>query len=235
MTLQQESPVINIEQTSGIFKVTTPNGVVQAEKLVTVPGPYVNSVINFLGFNIDQIIYWNMASAYFRKTDPTIQYPTWFVFQNAIGDNGNQFYGFPEVGWDHPDYIRVAPDFVMETVPEPNQRSLVPNEQELAYNSEWVKNHMTGLDPTPHFMSTCLVGLSTIPNKETLIDFAPVFVPNHKNIVVSTTGWVAKFTPYLGKILTDLALDGETDIDLTPFRLGHKYFKAFQLPSLNTY
>ena len=226
VTLQQESPVIGIKQASGKFEVTTPNGVVTAEKLVTVPGPYVNSVINFLGFSIEEIIYWNMSSAYFRKTDPSIQYPTWFVFQNPSGDSGNQFYGFPEVGWDHPDYIRVAPDFVMENAPAPNQRSLVPNAQELAYTSEWVKNHMTGLDPTPHFMSTCLVGLSTIPHKETLIDFAPASVPNHENIVVSTTGWVAKFTPYLGKILSDLAIDGETDIDLTPFQLGYKYFKA---------
>lgn len=232
--LQQESPVIDIKQVGDTFEVTTPNGVVIANKLVVVPGPYVNGVINFLGFNIDEITYWNMSSAYFRKTDPNIQYPTWFVFQNPDGDSGNQFYGFPEVGWNHPDYIRVAPDFVMTDTSKPNDCTLVPNAQELAYTSEWVRDHMTGLDPTPHFMSTCMVSLSTIPNKEMLIDFAPDYVPNYESIVVHSTGWAAKFTPYLGKILSDLALDGTTNVDLTPFQLGHKYFKAFKSQTLHT-
>ncbi|MEI6411362.1 MAG: FAD-dependent oxidoreductase [Bacteroidota bacterium] len=226
ITLQEESPVIKISQEGSLFEITTPKGVYIAEKIVVVPGPYVNSVFNLLHFSIDAT-YWNMASAYFKKTDPSIKYPTWFVFQNAVGDNGNQFYGFPEVHWDHPDYIRVAPDFVMQPLSDPNQRSFIPNEQEIAYTSEWIRNHMTGLDPKPYYTSTCLVALSNIPNKELLIDFAPAYVPNHKNIVVYATGWAAKFTPYLGKILSDLALDGSTSFDISPFNLGHQFFKSF--------
>jgi sarcosine oxidase/sarcosine oxidase/L-pipecolate oxidase len=167
-----------------------------------------------------------MSSCYFKKTDPKIQYPTWFVFQNAIGSNGNQFYGFPGVDWDHPEYIRVAPDFVIDPLTSPEQRTLVPNPQELAYTSAWVRDHMTGLDPTPHFTSTCLIALSRIPDKELLIDFAPPYVPNNQNIVVYATGWAAKFTPFLGKILTELALDGHSTFDISPFKLGYNYFKA---------
>jgi sarcosine oxidase/sarcosine oxidase/L-pipecolate oxidase len=167
-----------------------------------------------------------MSSAYFKKTDPSIQYPTWFVFQDKIGENGNQFYGFPSVDWDHPDYIRVAPDFVINPLKKPSDRTLIPNEQELGYTSDWVKDHMTGLSPEPEYTSTCLIALSKIPNKELLIDFAPSYVPNHKNIVLYATGWAAKFTPFLGKIMSDLALDGHTDFDITPFKLGTKYFKA---------
>lgn len=85
---------------------------------------------------------------------------------------------------------------------------------------------MTGLDPEPEYTSTCLIALSTIPNKELLIDFAPKYVPNHKNIVVYATGWAAKFTPFLGKIMSDLALDGHTDFDISHFQLGRKYFLA---------
>jgi sarcosine oxidase/sarcosine oxidase/L-pipecolate oxidase len=85
---------------------------------------------------------------------------------------------------------------------------------------------MTGLDPRPHFTSTCLIALSKIPNKELLIDFAPPYVPNNQNIVVYATGWAAKFTPFLGKILTELALDGHSTFDISPFKLGYNYFKA---------
>lgn len=224
-TLHDESPVTAIEQDGKLFNVTTPKGVFTSEKLVLVPGPYVDGVINLLGFMIEAT-YWNMSSAYFKKTDPKIQYPTWFVFQNAIGSNGNQFYGFPGVDWDHPEYIRTAPDFVIDPLTSPEQRTLVPNPQELAYTSAWVRDHMTGLDPTPYFTSTCLIALSKIPNKELLIDFAPPYVPNHQNIVVYATGWAAKFTPFLGKILTELALDGHSTFDISPFKLGHTYFKA---------
>lgn len=224
-TLCDESPVTAIEQDGKLFNVTTPKGVFTSEKLVLVPGPYVDAVINLLGFTIEAT-YWNMSSAYFKKTDPKIQYPTWFVFQNAIGSNGNQFYGFPGVDWDHPEYIRTAPDFVIDPLTSPQQRTLVPNPQELAYTSAWVRDHMTGLDPTPHFTSTCLIALSKIPNKELLIDFAPPYVPNHENIVVYATGWAAKFTPFLGKILTELALDGHSTFDISPFKLGYNYFKA---------
>lgn len=223
--LQENSPVLQIKQIGELFEIITPNGVYITKKLAIIPGPYINSVINLLDFKIEAT-YWNMSSAYFKKTDSNIQYPTWFVFQNAVGENGNQFYGFPSVDWDHPEYIRVAPDFVINPLDEPSDRTLIPNPQELAYTSEWVKNHMTGLSIEPEYTSTCLIALSKIPNKELLIDFAPGYVPNHKNIVLYATGWAAKFTPFLGKIMSDLALDGHTDFDITPFQLGRKYFKS---------
>ncbi|HBV15841.1 FAD-dependent oxidoreductase [Chryseobacterium carnipullorum] len=223
--LEENSPVLDIKQIGELFEITTPNGIYIAKKLAIIPGPYINSVINLLDFKIEAT-YWNMSSAYFKKTDPTIQYPTWFVFQNAIGENGNQFYGFPSVDWDHPEYIRVAPDFVITPLEEPSDRTLIPNPQELAYTSEWVQQHMTGLGTEPEYTSTCLIALSTIPNKELLIDFAPKYVPNYKNIVVYATGWAAKFTPFLGKIMSDLALDGHTDFDISHFQLGRKFFKS---------
>lgn len=223
--LKENSPVLKINQIGKLFEIETPNGIYITEKLSIIPGPYINSVINLLDFKIDAT-YWNMSSAYFKKTDPAIQYPTWFVFQNAVGQNGNQFYGFPSVDWDHPEYIRVAPDFVITPLDEPNERTLIPNQQELDYTAEWVRDHMTGLSTEPEYTSTCLIALSTIPNKELLIDFAPSYVPNHKNIVLYATGWAAKFTPFLGKIMSDLALDGHTDFDITPFQLGQKFFKA---------
>lgn len=223
--LEENSPVLQINSKGELFKITTPHGIYITKKLAIIPGPYINSVINLLDFKIEAT-YWNMSSAYFKKTDPEIQYPTWFVFQNSIEKNGNQFYGFPSVDWDHPEYIRVAPDFVINPLEEPNDRTLIPNPQELAYTSEWIQTHMTGLSTQPEYTSTCLIALSTIPDKELLIDFAPPYVSNYKNIVVYATGWAAKFPPFLGKIMSDLALDGKTDFNIKPFRLGRKYFQA---------
>ena len=177
VTLEENSPVLKINQVGEQFEITTPKGIYIAEKLAIIPGPYINSIVNLLNFKIEAT-YWNMSSAYFKKTDPSIQYPTWFVFQNPIGENGNQFYGFPSVDWDHPEYIRVAPDFVIEPIAAPGDRSLIPNQQELEYTSTWVDEHMTGLSNVPEYTSTCLIALSKIQNKGLLIDFAPSYVPN---------------------------------------------------------
>lgn len=225
--LKEQSPVIEIEQKQNKFEITTPLGKFISEKIIIVPGPYINSVINFLHFHIEAT-YWNMASAFYKKVSDNIQYPTWFVFQNPEGENGNQFYGFPEVDWNYPGYFRVASDFVISPLTSPNQRTLVPNPKELAFTADWVKNHMEGIDPKPHFTSTCLVALSKIPNKELIIDFAPSYVPNHKDIVIYATGWAGKFVPLMGKILSDLALDGRTPFDISHFAVGSTFFKQLK-------
>lgn len=224
VTLMEDSRVTHIKQDGKTFEVTTEHGTYTSEKLVLTPGPYIDEVARLLHFGTE-VIYWNMSSCYFKKTDPNIKYPTWFVFQNPDGENGNEFYGFPEVSWDHPGYIRTAPDFVIKPLTVPQQRTSVPNPQELAYTAAWVKDHMKGLDPTPQFESTCFVALSKNANKELIIDFAPDFVPNHENIIIYATGWAGKFVPLMGKILSDLTLTGKTNYDISHFRLGDIIFR----------
>ncbi len=223
--LMQESPVTRIVRIREGFEVTTPEGTFYASKLVLTPGPFANSVFHLLNFHVDAT-YWNMASAFYKILDPTVKYPTWFVFQNPTGANGNEFYGFPEVGWDYPGYMRVASDFVVKPLRSPEERTFVPNPQELTYTADWVRDHMTGLAPVPEFTSTCLVALSKIPNKELLIDFAPPDVPGCNSVVLYATGWAGKFVPVLGRILADLALDGKTNFDITNFQTGSKYLRA---------
>ncbi len=203
--MKDQAPVTRIVQRQNRFEVTTPLGTFISEKLVLTPGPYANSIFHLLDFHI-AATYWNMASAFYKKTKPDIQYPTWF----------------------DPGYVRVASDFVMKPLDSPEQRTLIPNPKELAFTAEWVKEHMSGLEPAPEFISTCLVALSKIPNKELLIEFAPASVPNHKNIVIYATGWAGKFVPLLGKILSDLALDGRTPFDISHFATGHLYFKSLK-------
>ena len=223
VTLHDEAPVTAIERRDGAFHVRTPLGAFAGKKLVLTAGPFANDVFTLLGFRV-QATYWNMASAFYKITKSDIHYPTWFVFQNPVGENGNQFYGFPEVDWNYPGYVRVASDFVIKALDSPSERTLVPNPKELDFTAQWVREHMTGLDPVAHFSSTCMVALSKIANKELIVDFAPEYVPHHKDIVVYATGWAGKFVPLLGRILSDLALDGSTPFDISHFQEGRSYF-----------
>ncbi|MEO0044599.1 MAG: hypothetical protein RL329_4047 [Bacteroidota bacterium] len=226
VTIREHSKVVKINNESTGFSllvegVPTP---FVGKKLVIVPGPYINSVTELLGFRTS-VTYWQMSSAYFKKTDPNIQYPTWFAFQQPVGNRDDLYYGFPAVDWDHPDYIRVAPDFVMAPLDNPDNATFQPNAQELALTEAWVRDHMTGLDPTPELKSTCMMALTNLPNKELLLDFAPNYVLNHQNIIIQATGWAAKFIPLFGKILADLAIKGTTPYDISHFAWGSKVFK----------
>ncbi len=219
VALKENSLVTGIEQfEDGSFSVSVGTESFTAAKIVVVPGPYVNEMLDLLGFQVP-LTYWQMTSCYFKKQNADIQYPTWFAFQPPVGDSGNEFYGFPAVEWDNPDYIRVAPDFVMRPLTNPNEADFIPNQQELDYTSQWVQNNMTDLDSTPELTSTCLIALSNVPNKELLLDFAPCYLPNNKNIVICATGWAAKFIPLVGRILADMAIDGNPRYDISNFKI----------------
>lgn len=193
----------------------------KTEKLAITPGPYVNEILAHLGLSINLAI-WEMSSAYYRKTDMDINYPTWFVFQQP--QDTSLFYGFPEVEWSHPGYIRVAPDIPDRILSDPSQRSAAPSPKSLALNSEWVRNHMDGLDDEPQFTSTCLIALSN-DSKELLLDYPPERIPNNRNIVVYTAGWAAKFIPILGEMVLELLEKDRQFFEFGKYKIDRSHFK----------
>lgn len=218
VTLVENAPVVDLKQEEDLFYVTAGGQTYVSKKVVVVPGPYINDILAFFNFQVP-VTYWQMSSCYFKKKNPGVNYPTWFAFQQPAGPSGNEFYGFPSVAWDHPDFVRVAPDFVMEPLASPHDADFKPNQEELDYTSQWVRDHMPDLYHTPLFTSTCLIALSNVPNKEFLLDFAPDFVPNHQNIIICATGWVAKFIPLIGQILADMATEGKANYDISHFKI----------------
>jgi len=195
-------------RSGGDITVSTTNGNYTTAKLAITAGPWVNDLTMFLNCHVP-ILIWEMSTAYFKMTDPKIPYETWFYYgTNAENDD---FYGFPvesmETGpWPHPGYIRVAPDFPDRIINDPSKRSWTPDPKNIALTEQFVAQHMTGIRPKAEFASTCLAPLavSTDPNVELLIDYAPPSVPNNKQIVVYTAGWAGKFVPILGDMLCQM-------------------------------
>ena len=192
--------------------MVTEHGVYTAPKLAITPGAYVNSVLSHLDLAVN-IDIWEMSSAYFRKTAPTIQYPTWFVFQEP--QKTSLFYGFPEVDWSHPGYIRVSPDIPDRIISDPRKHSRSPSRHSLNLTAAWVRDHMEGLEPVPQFTSTCLIALAKGKEaKELLLDYLPKSVSKHGEIVVCTVGWSAKFIPILGEMICRML---ESNVDVFNF------------------
>ncbi|MBS9427684.1 FAD-dependent oxidoreductase [Photorhabdus akhurstii] len=192
--------------------VTTNKEIYHGKKIVMAVGPYTNKLISPLGTILNLEI-WDMVSAYFRKKNPKINYPTWFAFQKPNAKNSNLYYGFPEAPWKNPGYIKVAPDYPFKIYDSPEQRT-PPTKSDFEGTNQWVKNHMEYLDPEPKFTSTCMLAMPK-DDKPFYLDS----LPGHSNIVVYTSGWGAKFTPLLGKICAQLAINGHTFYDVTPFKI----------------
>ena len=216
--LRENSPVTYIQSLENGDIIVTANGErVSAKKLVLTPGAFINDLLKYFDISID-IDIWEMSSAYYKKT-ADIKLPTWFVFQEPT--ETSLFYGFPEVDWANPGYIRVAPDIPDRIIKDPAQRDPNPSKKSLQLNEDWVRNHMKGLRPKSEFTSTCLITLSTDSDKLLLLDTLPAFVNNNENIIVYTGGWAAKFVPLLGNILSDLALTGTTSFDISEFKINY--------------
>ncbi len=219
-----EETVIGIDSVAeGGITVTTNRATYATAKLALTPGPYVNTVLAHLGLAV-HIDIWEMSSAYYRKVDPDLTMPTWFVFEKP--QDTSLFYGFPEVDWAHPGFLRVAPDIPDRIITDPDQRSGVPSATSLAYTEAWVRENMTGLDPTSMFASTCLIALSNDSDaKEFLLDYAPPTVPNNENIVTFTAGWAAKFIPVLGDMICRMLTEpGLQTFDFDQYQVARSNF-----------
>lgn len=218
VTLRNNSQVTNIDSLdNGDIIVTVNDESFITKKLVLSPGAYINDVLKHFELSVD-INIWEMSSAYYKKLED-ITLPTWFVFQKPT--DKSLFYGFPEVDWAHPGYIRVAPDIPDRIIKDPSKRSPNPNEESLKLNEAWVRDHMKGLSSKSEFTSTCLITLSTDSKELLLLDTLPSSINNNENIIVYTGGWAAKFVPLLGKILSDLALTGATSFDISEFKINY--------------
>lgn len=202
---------------SATASVTPPSTeTVEALRVAVTAGPYTNDVLEPLSLKVPYYM-WQMSSAYYPKTEaPGLDFaalPTWFVFQEP--QLTNLFYGFPEVDYENPGYVRVAPDIPDTILYDVNKRTQGPSPKSLALNDTWVKDHMVGLDGSqPAYKSSCLISLSQSSNQELLLDY----VPEHPNIVVYTAGWAAKFVPLMGDLFMQMfdAADAASGTGETP-------------------
>lgn len=194
----------------------------QCAKLAITTGPYINTTTAMLDLKVP-IDIWQMSSAYFKKLDSTLYLPTWFVFQEP--QNTSLFYGFPEVDWSHPGYLRIATDFPDHgIISDPSQRSACPSPKSLSLDSNWVSQHMMGLEATPRFTSTCLIALSRDSSKELLLDYLPSGMPNSKNIVVYSAGWAGKFIPIMGDMICQMLTEEISSFNYRDYKIALSNF-----------
>lgn len=122
-------------------------------------------------------------------------------------------YGLPSL--EYPSLVKVC---VHGGVPcDPDERDKVAPDESLKLTAEeYIREHLPGLEATPSVVEHCMYTVT--PDDAFVIDR----LPDHRNIILGTgfCGTGFKFSPVVGKLLRELAMDQAPSHDLSHFRLS---------------
>lgn len=184
--------------------VRTANGAVRANKVIVAADAWTNTLLEPLGAAIPLDIMQEQVT-YFRPEDAeplgADRLPVW------IWEDDECFYGFPTFG---EPTVKAARD-VSENRMTPAERTFVPSRQLADELGAFVHGLLPGAGPELRTV-TCQYALT--PDRRFVL--GPL--AEHPDIIVAlSAGHGFKFTPAFGRILSELALDGETSDDISAF------------------
>ena len=184
--------------------VRTANGAVRANKVIVAADAWTNTLLEPLGAAIPLDIMQEQVT-YFRPEDAeplgADRLPVW------IWEDDECFYGFPTFG---EPTVKAARD-VSENRMTPAERTFVPSRQLTDELGAFVHGLLPGAGPELRTV-TCQYALT--PDRRFVL--GPL--AEHPDIIVAlSAGHGFKFTPAFGRILSELALDGETSDDISAF------------------
>ncbi|MGH2615564.1 MAG: N-methyl-L-tryptophan oxidase [Thermomicrobiales bacterium] len=204
--IRDRLPVRGIRPLPNGVEVVTDEGVFSADHLVLAAGAWTNSLLNHLGVDWpltvtqEQVTYF--ATPYLREFAPD-RFPIW------IWRAPEEFYGFPIYG---EVATKAGQDVGGEEVTA-ETRTFAPN---LPTKERLIRFLATYI---PHFLGpelytkTCLYTMP--PDRHFVIDA----VPGHPRVTVAVdAGHAFKFATLIGRILSQLAVDGDTEYPIQPFR-----------------
>lgn len=184
--------------------VRTSNGDIRAGKVIVAADAWTNELLEPLGAAIPLDIMQEQVT-YFHPAAPDdydrARFPVW------IWEDDECYYGFPTFG--EPS-IKAARD-VSENRMTPAERSYLPSPELTAQLSGFMSDLIPGAGPELRTV-TCQYALTKDRR------FVLGALPQHPDIIVGlAAGHGFKFTPALGRVLAELALDGESSDDLSEF------------------
>lgn len=205
-TLVDHAPVTAVRDAGGEIEVTANGVTYRARKLFICADAWSNQLLAHFGLRLpltitqEQVTYF--ASPHLADFQPD-RFPIWIWMDEPC------YYGFPAFGEPGP---KAAQDVGgVEVTPE--TRSFEPNPAAHQRLTDFLAKYIpTALGPVL-YTKTCLYTLT--PDRDFVIDS----LPGHPNIHLALGAAHAyKFASLIGRIFSELALEGQTASDLSPFR-----------------
>jgi sarcosine oxidase len=206
-TLVDRAPVAGIRETGGEIEVIAGDRAYRCRRLIVAGGAWTNGALRHLGLHLplrvtkEQVTYF--ASPHAAEFAPD-RFPVWIWMDDPC------FYGFPTFGEAGP---KVGQDAGGREV-HPDTRDFEPDQAALGRTLAFLERYMPRALGPIIYTKTCLYTLT--PDRDFVIDRLPA----HPGVVVGVGGGHGyKFASLVGRILSELAIDGRTDRNIEPFRI----------------
>ncbi len=207
-TLLEHTRITHINASGGEITVGAGDQRFACGQLIVAAGPWTNAALAELGVQLPLEITGEQAM-YFRPADITPfafgTMPVWIWMDDP------SFYGFPVFG--ERGLVKVTQDAGGKPV-DPERRSFAPDPDITQRVTGFLKRHLPSLAGAPDLVKSCLYTLT--PDRDFVIDT----LPDHPNVHVAVgAGHAFKFASVIGRIFSDLAIDGSTASRIAGFSL----------------
>lgn len=206
-TLLENSPIVTIKCLDDGHIVRTPDQTYTCKKLVIAGGPWSNRLLKQFGMELPLTITQEQVS-YFLPQDPAQfvpeRFPIWIWMDDPC------FYGFPMYGEQG---VKTGQDVGGKEV-TPETRTYEPDVAAFQRVQQFMEKYIPEGMGKLLYTKTCLYTLT--PDRDFVIDA----IPSAPNCFIAIgAGHAFKFASLIGKILSELAIDGKTNSDISPFGL----------------
>lgn len=218
--LVDNAPVSRITPIGDEVEVEAGGVVYRCQNLVIACGAWTNQLLTHFGRQInltvtqEQVVYYDSAH---REEFMPDRFPIWIWMTEPC------FYGFPVYGEAGP---KVSQDVGGVEVTA-DTRSYVPDPAYAARLDDFVQTYIPKAYGPPILTRTCLY---TLPPDR---DFVLSTLPDQPNVSVAVGAAHAfKYSSLLGRILSELAIKGETEHNIAPFAIDRPILTA-EKPEIN--
>lgn len=208
-TILESTPVRAIRPSGDGAEVDTAAGTFRARRVVVASGAWSNQVLRAAGTTLpltvtqEQVTYF--ATPHLREFAPD-RFPIWIWHGGAR----ECFYGFPVYG----EVAAKAGQDVGGEVVTADTRTFEPNPRAHADLLRFLETYIPRMVGPELYTKTCLYTLT--PDRDFVIDRLPA----HPQIAVAIgAGHAFKFAGLIGKILSQLAVDGRSEYPIDAFRI----------------
>jgi sarcosine oxidase len=202
--LMADAPVRAVRDLGGAVEVATADATFRAGRLLLCTDAWTGDLLAQLHAELPLVVTQEQFS-YFRPADPAPfavgRFPVWIWMDDP------SFYGFPV--WPGRS-LKAAQDVGGRQVTA-TTRGFDPDPAASQRLTRFLRTHLPAAGVHDH-TATCLYTLT--PDRDLVL--GPL--PGHDRILVALgAAHGFKFAPLLGRVLADLALQGGTEVDITPF------------------
>ncbi len=206
-TLLENTRVSAVGSRGGEVQVYAGGVTYTGRQLIVAAGPWSANVLACLGRHIPLEVTQEQVT-YFASPNPEAFAPDRFPIWIWMDDPS--YYGFPTFGENGP---KVAQDAGGKPVTA-DTRTFEPDREALRRVRAFLAQYLPETLGPEIYTKTCLYTLT--PDRDFVIDR----VPGHDNVWITIgAGHAFKFASVIGRILSELAIDGHTPSDINAFTL----------------